>query len=510
MADNMELKKVINSVQDYVEKEKHAYIVPEHILVALMDDDKCKKMVKELTTDENKSKTAESIKKEVEDYINDNVPKVKQINEISPTPSYTKVIQTSIAQSAMRGAEPNSLNILLALYVDTEQASSYFLNKHGLSEEKVMDYIRNARRKTAGFSGNSALEHFAVDLCKLADEGKIDPLIGRKKEIERIIQILSKKKSSNPILIGREGTGKSAVVEGLALRIASDSVPDSMKNKHIFALDVTSMVAGTKYRGEFEERLQAVIKDVVERPEVILFIDEMHNIMGAGGSSEGAMDASNILKPYLSRGELHCIGATTYDEYKKNIEKDKAFCRRFKKVDIGEPSKEDTVFIMKGLRNSYENFHSVKFSDEVIEYIVDLSGRYLYDKCFPDKAIDVMDEIGAKYHSGLSVGTDVTKKDVENVICSMANLPEITIESSEKDKLRTLASRIKENLFGNDETIDAIVKKICMAKAGISNKGKPVFTGLLCGATGCITGDTKIKIRKIGEGVTPIKIIIDK
>jgi len=231
--------------------------------------------------------------------------------------------------------------------------------------------------------------------------------------------------------------------------------------------------------------LQAVIKDVVDKPDVILFIDEMHNIMGAGGSSEGSMDASNILKPYLSRGELHCIGATTYDEYKKHIEKDKAFCRRFKKVDIGEPSKEDTVLILKGLKNSYENFHGVTFSNDVIEYIVELSGRHLFDKCFPDKAIDVMDEIGAKYHSGLMTGAEVTRKDVENVICSMANLPEITVESSEKDKLKTLASRIKENLFGNDETIDSIVKKICMAKAGIANKGKPVFTGLLCGSTGC-------------------------
>ena len=278
--------------------------------------------------------------------------------------------------------------------------------------------------------------------------------------------------------------GKSAIVEGLALRIVNGEVPESLKDKEIYALDLPGMLAGTKFRGEFEERLQNTMKDVAANPNVILFIDEIHNICGAGGNSDGSMDASNIVKPYLSRGELRCIGATTYEEYKKHIEKDKAFCRRFKKIDIDEPSAEETLKILKGLRNKYEDFHKVKFPDDILEYIVKLSGRYIIDRAFPDKAIDIMDEIGAKYHSGLVKGDTVQKVDVESVICAIANIPQITADENDKDKLKSLADTIKKNLFGQDEVVDKVVKQIRMTKAGIANKGKPLSCALIS-STGC-------------------------
>ena len=284
--------------------------------------------------------------------------------------------------------------------------------------------------------------------------------------------------------------GKSAIVEGLALRITQGEVPDSVKDKQVYALDVSSMLAGSKFRGEFEERLQNVIKDCASNPNIILFIDEIHNICGAGGNGDGSMDASNIIKPYLSRGELHCIGATTYEEYKKHIEKDKAFCRRFKKIDIGEPNIEETCKILFGLKDKYEEFHHVKFEDEIIKYIVTLSDRYIIDRAFPDKAIDIMDEIGAKYHSGLLQGEFVTKKDVESVICAIANIPKIEADDNEKEKLKTLSFKIKENLYGQDEIVDKIVRQIRINKSGMGNKEKPIFSAIFIGSSG--TGKSEL------------------
>ena len=302
--------------------------------------------------------------------------------------------------------------------------------------------------------------------------------------------------------------GKTAIVEGLALKIANDDVPKSLVGKTIYALDLASMVAGTKFRGEFEDRLENTIKEVVANENVILFIDELHTIVGAG-SSEGSMDSANILKPYISRGQLKIIGATTYDEYKNKIEKDKALCRRFKKIDLAEPSKDETFQILQGLRPKYEEFHGIKFSDNVLKHAVDLSAKYIVGKFFPDKAIDVIDEIGAKYHSGIKDGNEATVEDVEEVICSMANIPKISVETDDKEKLRTLGERIKSNLFGQDEIVDKIVRQVRMQKAGLANPGRPL-SALFLGSTGCVTGDTKIRIRKIRDGVTPVKIVLDK
>lgn len=537
--ENMnEIKELVNKVQDYAEKNKYAYIVPEQMLMVLLSDDKCLKMIKMLIKDEtsnessseneeedfnqwvekkveevkskkvskydNKKKIIEALKKEVSDYLEANIEKTNQISDIGPTNQYTKLIQSSISQAAMRSIIPDSLCVFMMLFDDKDQACSYFLNKYGIYEEDVRNYIRNYRQSKGSSGQIQYLAKYATNLNDLARDGKIDPLIGREKEVERVIQVLAKKRSSCPLLLGNAGCGKSAIVEGLALKIVNEETPESLLNKTIYALDLTSMVAGTKFRGEFEDRLENTIKEAASNEDVIVFIDELHTIVGAG-SAEGSMDSANILKPYLSRGQLHVIGATTYDEYKNKIEKDKALCRRFKRIDLSEPTKEETFQILLGLRENYEKFHGIKFSDEVLQSAIDLSAKYIIGRFFPDKAIDVIDEIGAKYHSGLKKGKKATLRDVEDVVSAMANIGKITVETDDKEKLKTLGNKIKENLFGQDEAVDKIVRQIRMSKAGLGVKGKPLLSAVLAGPTG--TGKTELAktlAEKLGIGFTKL------
>ena len=507
---NSEIKRLINLVQDYAEEHRYAFITPEFMFLILLDDAKCARVIRALSKDRDKDATVGKLKKEVAAYIDECVEKVDKIDEIGATNAYSKLLSAAVSQGGMRVMEPDSLCLLQMLMVDKEQATAYFMSKHGIYESDVFAYLSDMRKNgmDGTEAGNARVSKYAVDLTQMARDGKIDPLIGRQKEIQRITQVLARRRGSNICLVGEAGVGKSAVVEGLALNIVIGDVPESLQDKKVYCLDLTSMVAGTKYRGEFEERLEEFLKSVAGKEDIILFIDELHTIVGAG-SSEGSMDCSNILKPYLSRGELHVIGATTYDEYKNKIEKDKALCRRFKKLDIAEPSKEETVGILKGLRKKYEDYHHIKYSDEILESIVDLTSRYVIGKFFPDKAIDVMDEIGAKYRSGLAKGDAATQADVEAVICSMANLPSISVKADDKDRLRDLGDRMKTNLFGQDDIVDKVCRQIRMAKAGLSNPGKPLVL-FLTGTTGCVTGDTKIKVRKIADGKTPVKTVLDK
>lgn len=498
-----EIKKLVNQVQDFAEKHKYAYLIPEQMLYVLLNDQKCAGLINSLTSDKNKSKTIPSLKKEVSEYIEENVEKAADIGNINPTNSYTSLIQSAVSQGAMRSMEPDSLCVFMMLFSDKEQASSYFLSRHGIYEDDVQEYIRKYREKANGGAGTAYLAKYATDLTQLARDGKIDPLIGRERECERLAQILARKKSNCAVVVGDSGTGKSAIVEGLALKIANDKVPKSLAGHVIYSLDLAGMVAGTKFRGEFEDRLENTIKEASANENVILFIDELHTIVGAG-SSEGSMDSANILKPYLSRGQLKIIGATTYDEYKNKIEKDKALCRRFKKIDLAEPSKDETFQILQGLRPKYEEFHGIKYSDDVLQHAVDLSARYIVGKFFPDKAIDIIDEIGAKYHSGIKEGTEATKEDVEEVVCSIANIPKISVESDDKTKLKTLGDRIKTNLFGQDEVVDKLVRQVRMNAAGLSNPGRPL-SALLLGPTG--VGKTELAktlAKELGIGFTKL------
>lgn len=479
MPDFQELKSLLDKVNGFVLNEKHEYVLPEHLLYVLLEEDRIKRVFKDLKLNDA------SIKRELKKFFKD-VPLLPVgVNQPVPTSAYTKVFQRAIAAASSQSVEPDSRYLLLALFegddksgAECETYAQYFLQKHGMTHEKIKEHIT---KKSAG--EGEALSKYAIDLVDMAKAGKIDPLIGRQDEVNRVIQVLNKKRSNNALLVGMPGTGKTAIVEGLALKIANNEVPKSIQDFSIFAIDMAAMIAGTKFRGEFEERLQNVIKEASQNDHCFVFIDELHNVIGAGAGADGSLDAGNILKPYLSRGELRMIGATTYEEYKNKIVKDKAFCRRFKKIDLSEPSKEDTFKILQGIRSQYEEFHGIKFNDDVLQYAIDLSGRFIIDRSFPDKAIDVIDEIGSAYKAGLSKGKVASKEDVEFVIGKIANIPIQTASETDKDKLRTLGERIKNNLFGQDETVDDVVKKIKIAKAGFGNKNKPISLFLL-GTTG--------------------------
>lgn len=478
-----ELKMIVNKVQDYVEKNKHAFILPEHLMLILMEDDKVRRMIEQLSNQPADEMCAK-MKTTLENFIEQNIEKTDSTSTIVSTSSYAKMLQKTVAQTAARSLEPSALDLFLALFNDQSSLPNMLLTVHGINEDKVRDYVSKQRLDTIGSVDATGIGKYSVELVEVARRGEIDPLIGRDNEVQRVIQVMSKKRSRNPLLVGEAGTGKTAVVEGLALKIANGEVPESIKDKKIYAVNIASMVAGTKFRGEFEKRLEDTLKGIVEDKNAIMFFDELHTVCGAGSGSDSSMDASNILKPYLSSGKISCIGATTYDEYKNNIAKNKAFARRFKMVDIGEPSKAETTQILKGLKNSYEDYHGVVLSDDVLEYIVELSGRYLFDRFFPDKAIDVMDEIGAKYKAGLQTRREINRDDVETVISSMANIPKLTVEADDCDKLKDLDKTIKMNLYGQDEIVDKIVKQVRLSKAGLANVNRPLSV-MAIGGTGC-------------------------
>lgn len=472
-----EIKKIVFEVQTYVEKQHHAFVLPEHLLYVLLEDSKVTQFL-------NKIKCKKKdIKESLEKFFVD-IEKVKDVTKIVTTIAYTQIVQKAIVLADMRASSPDSLHLFHALYNSEETFARYYLVKYGIKENDIIEYIQNRTEvKTTN------LEKYATNLVEMAKIGRITNIVGREKEVERMIQILNKKKSNNVILTSMPGVGKSAVVEGLAKRIYEDKVPEAIKGYDVWSIDLASLLSGTKFRGEFEERLNSVIKEIASNPKCFTFIDEIHTVVGAGSGVDGSLDASNILKPYLSRGELRLIGATTYDEYKNRILKDKAFSRRFKKIDLKEPSFEETVKILDGIKSEYEEFHGVKYSEDILKLIVELSGRYIVDKFYPDKAIDVLDEVGSQYRSGIKVGKEITRNDVEDVICRMANISEITSSVTEKDKVKHLSENIKKELFGQDETVEKIVKKVKMAKAGLSNKGKPLVVSLLLGKTG--TGKTE-------------------
>ena len=473
----IEIKKIVSEVQTYVEKNHHAFVLPEHLLYILLDDSKVSAFLKRLKFNKKE------VKENLEHFFED-IEKVKDVSKIVATTSYTQVIQKAIVLADMRACSPDTLHIFHALYNSEETFARYYLLKQGLKEEDIIDYIQS--RSTIK---TTHLEKYATNLVDMARMGCINKIGGRNKEVERMIQILNKKKSNNVILTSMPGVGKSAVVEGLAKRICDGDVPEAIKGYDVWAIDLSSMISGTKFRGEFEERLNNVIKEISTNPKCFTFIDEIHTVVGAGSGAEGSLDASNILKPYLSRGELRLIGATTYDEYKNRILKDKAFSRRFKKIDLKEPNYDETLEILEGIKGEYEEYHGVKYDTEILKLIIELSGRYVVDKFYPDKAIDVLDEVGSQYRSGIKFGEFVKKEDVEDVICRMANIKEITSSVGEKDKVKNLSENIKKELFGQEETVDKIVRKVKMAKAGLANKGKPLVVSLLLGKTG--TGKTE-------------------
>ncbi len=527
MMINGELEIIFNRAIKKANEMKHEFLTIENILHSMLQDGPIEEILKDcgadvnnlkdsldkfLSTSNNFSILSEDEISELNDaqFINDEMRDIAKENGIRYQPEISMALQRVIQRSALHVQSSGkksiqAINLLVAMFSEKESHAVYFLEREGVKRINLVEKIAHgldqsinndsASGKRKNFDPlkkvekqKKALEDFTVNLTNEAKEGRIDPLVGRNEEIERIIQILVRRRKNNPILVGDSGVGKTAIAEGLALRISQGEVPPQLENTQVYSLDIASLLAGTKFRGDFEARLKIVIqalKDTVKSKKV-LFIDEIHSIIGAGSTSGGSLDASNLLKPSLSRGELKCMGSTTYDEYRKIFEKDQALSRRFQKIDIHEPSKEDTVKILEGLKDKYEDHHKVKFNSETLQHIVELSEKYIHDKKFPDKAIDIMDEVGARISllPEESKRDEANKLDIEKVIAQIARIPEKTVSSQEKDKLKNLKKDLRLLIYGQDEAVEKVSQAIILSRSGLATETKPIASFLFAGPTG--------------------------
>jgi ATP-dependent Clp protease ATP-binding subunit ClpA len=501
------LQLVLNhAVADAVER-KHEYVTVEHVLYALLDDHDIKGIIKGCGGD-----TA-VIKNNLETYFEGLESVDLKESNVKMTLGFHRIIQRAAfhVQSAGK-AEVLPENILVAIYAEKESHAVFFLEQQEIRRLNVIEQItrgsgidddsdlddgdsktlvpsskdRQDEQTKAETRREDVLEQFAVNLNKRAREGRIDPLIGREIELARTIQILCRRTKNNPIYVGDPGVGKTAIAEGLALRIVSGDVPEPLKKSTIYSLDLGALLAGTKFRGDFEERLKMVLKRLGKEAGAVLFIDEIHTLIGAGSVSGGSMDASNLLKPALGKGELKCIGSTTYEEFRRIFEKDRALARRFQKVDVPEPSEDDTLRILKGLRERYEAFHDVKFADAALKSAVTLSARYLKEKRLPDKAIDVIDEAGSanRLKTEGKRKKNIGVKEVEDIVAGMARVPLQAVSAEDKANLKTLAADLKRTVFGQDQAVDEVVTAIKLGRSGLGNPEKPIGSFLFAGPTG--------------------------
>ncbi|MGI8787966.1 MAG: ATP-dependent Clp protease ATP-binding subunit ClpA [Pyrinomonadaceae bacterium] len=501
-----ELEETLSYAVDEAVKHKHEYVTLEHLLYALLEDAAARDILY------NCGAKIEEIAKSLEDYFADVLEKIPAKTQMMPelTSTFQATIQYAILQAEGSGQpKVDGGNILSALYQAEQSYAVYLLKQQGVSRLDILNYIAHgiskiddpfpmpigegdlegeefAEERATGGKKKKPLESFTVELVARAKEGGIDPIIGRGEEIERTIQVLCRRKKNNPLYVGEPGVGKTALAEGLALKISEGNVPEVLQGAKVFALDMGAVLAGTRYRGDFEQRFKAIINDLKKEPNAILFIDEIHTIVGAGAVSGGAMDASNILKPALAAGDLRCIGSTTYAEYKAAFERDRALARRFQKIEIGEPTVEETYEILKGLKRFYEEHHGVKYSDESLKVAAELAGKYINDRHLPDKAIDVIDEVGAatKLLPEDKRPQQISVQMVENTIARMAKIPPKTVVADEKEQLKTLREDLKNVIFGQDEAIDKIVNAIQISRAGLGHETKPVGSFLFSGPTG--------------------------
>ncbi|MBC7475991.1 MAG: ATP-dependent Clp protease ATP-binding subunit ClpA [Candidatus Sericytochromatia bacterium] len=492
-------------------KRRHEYITLEHILYALTFD----KTAANILT--NCGANVKSLRKDVEKFLVESIPVVgDEYKDVEPL--YTLGVQRVLQFAAIHvqtadKEEITGADILVSMFRERESHAVYFLSQQNVTRLDAIKYISHKISKIQSDDSSeesdgaaiqdevdsepdnkkkkSALENYCINLNKRAKEGKIDPLIGRDKELERIVHVLARRRKNNPIMVGDTGVGKTAVVEGLALHIVNHKVPKILDNAVIYSLDMGSLLAGTKFRGQFEERLKAVLAGIQKEENAILFIDEIHTIIGAGATSGGTMDASNLLKPSLSNGDLRCIGSTTYQEYKTYFEKDRALSRRFQKIEINEPSAEDTFLILKGLKANYEKFHGVTYSDEALKAAADLSAKYINDRFLPDKAIDIIDEVGASLKlSAKGEKIVVTPLDIENMVAKIAKIPAKTVQVDDKKRLKELDIELKKVVFGQDQAIDKVTNSIKLSRSGLNEPDKPVGSFLFAGPTG--VGKTEI------------------
>ena len=516
------LEKALHRALALANERRHEYATLEHLLLSLTDDKDAAAVMKACNVD------LDVLRRSLTNYIDNELGQMiaAEREDSKPTAGFQRVIQRAVIHVQSSGREEvTGANVLVAIFAERESHAAFFLQEQDMTRYDAVNYISHGIAKRAGLSEarpvrgvdqdqqgapnsenndeggakkkgeGDALDLYCINLNKKAGEGKIDPLIGREPEVRRTIQILCRRQKNNPLFVGDPGVGKTAIAEGLARKIINDEVPEVLRNCTVYQLDMGALLAGTRYRGDFEERLKAVVKEIESRPGAIMFIDEIHTVIGAGATSGGSMDASNLLKPALANGSLRCIGSTTYKEYRQHFEKDRALVRRFQKIDVNEPSIPDAIAILKGLKPYYEQFHKVRYTDDAIETAVQLSARYMADRKLPDKAIDVIDETGA---SQMLLAEDKRRKvigvpEIEATIATMARIPAKTVTKDDASVLKNLEAELKRMVFGQDKAIEALASSIKLARAGLREPEKPIGCYLFSGPTG--VGKTEVAKR---------------
>jgi ATP-dependent Clp protease ATP-binding subunit ClpA len=502
---NKEFELIIEATIKDARSQRHEYLTVEHILYAVLHDDLGAEIIR------NCGGKISRIAQAVAAYFQEHIRRLSNKNAFpQPTAGFQRVLQGALSHVQSAGKdEADAGDILSAIFLEEDSHAVHILQKEGIRRLDILEYISHGISRTGEPSpdrdvddelhpterkknaGDDPLKTFTVDLREKAARNEIDPLIGRKAEVERMAQVLCRRRKNNVILVGEPGVGKTAIVEGLALKIHKGLVPDALKNSRIFSLDMGALLAGTKYRGDFEARLKATIKGLERIPDAILFIDEVHTVVGAGATSGGSMDASNILKPVLNSGRMRCIGASTYEEYKNYFEKDRALSRRFQKIEIQEPDVEETVGILEGLRSHYEDFHGVRYTGSALRAAAELSAKYINDKFLPDKAIDVIDEAGAVSRLSARKGkVTIGTSDIEKIVAKIAKIPPQTVSASDLKKLVTLDADLKKVVFGQDQAIASLVASIKRIRAGLGNPDRPIGSFLFLGPTG--VGKTEV------------------
>ena len=493
------LQQEINFVMTQARNNRLEFVTVEHLLLALLNIDEV------VTFLRNKRANVDELRGELEEYIDSHTPLLSQDSDIDivPTVGFQRVLQRSVyqAQSAQKNTV-YAMNVLVSIFSEKESHAVYLLKLNSISRLDVMEGIATRAPESVEEAPRiesnskkpkkSSLEQYTINLCDKAKAGKIDPLLGREEEVIRTVQVLSRRRKNNPLFVGQAGVGKTAIAEGIAKKIVDGKVPDVLKEAGIYSLDIGVLIAGTKYRGDFEKRLKAVITDLEKIPHSILFIDEIHTLIGAGSVSGGSLDASNLLKPALADGSLKCMGSTTYEEYRKVFEKDHALTRRFQKIDIDEPSVEDTVKILHGLKRYYQDHHKVKYSAAALTSAAELSHKHMADRRLPDKAIDVIDEVGAlqqiqpKSKRKINIGVG----DIENIVAKLARIPSRQVTNDDKSLLKNLEDELKLGVFGQDDAVESLSTAIKLARSGLSQDDKTMGSFLFAGPTG--VGKTEI------------------
>ena len=489
---SIELNNIFRESVKFAKESRHEYLTLEHIFLSILNSKEGSEILSMIGAN------IEEMKRLTLSYIESNNPVMEALEdeaeEHNPyeTVTLSNVMNDMVHHINASGRTEAKIGDLLASIFTEDKSYAYAILTHeGITRLDILEVISHSEialpqtpLEVEEEDAHPNLSAYTVELVEVARSGKIDPVVGRKEEIDRVMQTLCRRKKNNPLLVGEPGVGKTAIAEGLALKIANDDVPEILKESLVFGLDLGAMISGTKYRGDFEKRLKGVLSEIQTIDKAIIFIDEIHTLVGAGSTSGGSMDAANLLKPALARGELKCIGATTYAEFRNHLDKDKALSRRFSKIDIDEPSVADTMTILQGVKNKYEEYHNISFSDEALESAVALSVKYLHDRFLPDKAMDIIDEVGAHFMLRDKVDVTVTSKDIEESVARMLKLPSTVVSSDNVSKLKNMASEIKSKIIGQDDAVDTIVQAIKRSYAGLNKENAPIGSFLFVGPTG--------------------------